>query len=293
MIKKSLLVCLCLLWGTLVNASCDKHDVTFDAVHCSIKNYVEADIELNSTYNSLRKKTPTKDRDILKTNQIDWLDTRNTMCSKQNAAGPIYNVTCLTKSTKKRISVLREIKSGCRSIKCTIKKSSLPIYRKPNLTESSIDGVWAGDNDSVSINNSTPITLGVRLFLLSDGSDICVIENTYFGGALIDSSLFTGDYTRIKTSLAKRKVIFSNTQTVYELKSITLTREQDKININKVPPPTWGAPRNEVYKRVNIEGTTSNQELENVYDEKSGTSLTLNYGEECKGALSFKDSWVY
>ncbi len=110
-----------LLLGLSLSAyadNCDYARNTYDAVHCDNKVYVNADNELNQTYQELRSKLNPQQKTILKRSQLTWIRDRDQSCSGESDVGTVISTGCQLRKTQERNSWLHERLRECITIGC-------------------------------------------------------------------------------------------------------------------------------------------------------------------------------
>lgn len=108
-----------LFWLVPAHAdNCDKPRDDFDGLYCLNKVYLQADKDLNDAYQKLLPKLDTEGRNLLKTRQLAWIDTRNNQCSQRNEKGFFVNLNCATKTTVSRLQFLQDRYRECVSAGC-------------------------------------------------------------------------------------------------------------------------------------------------------------------------------
>ncbi|WP_350560961.1 lysozyme inhibitor LprI family protein [Psychrobacter sp. CAL346-MNA-CIBAN-0220] len=104
-----------LSWGA---QNCDKPINDFDGLYCLTKVYLEADKELNSSYEKLAKRLNTKQKATLKRGQLAWMRERNDRCSYNDEDGFYVNMGCATRTTTERVNFLNERVRECAAGSC-------------------------------------------------------------------------------------------------------------------------------------------------------------------------------
>lgn len=107
----------CLSWVAHAD-NCDHARNTYDAVHCDNKVYVNADNELNKTYQELRGKLNPQQKTILKRSQLAWIRDRDQSCSGESDVGTVVYTGCQLRKTQERNSWLHERLRECKTIGC-------------------------------------------------------------------------------------------------------------------------------------------------------------------------------
>lgn len=99
--------------------NCDNPVNDFDGLYCLTKVYLQADKELNNSYNQLSKKLNSKQRATLKRGQLAWLRERNDRCSyHDDENGFFVNMGCATRVTTHRVNFLNERVRECNAGSC-------------------------------------------------------------------------------------------------------------------------------------------------------------------------------
>lgn len=105
-----------LSWGA---ESCDNPNNDFDSLYCLTKVYLQADKELNASYNKLNRQLNKKQKSTLKRGQLAWLRERNDRCSyKDDENGFFVNMGCATRTTTSRVNFLNERVRECNAGSC-------------------------------------------------------------------------------------------------------------------------------------------------------------------------------
>jgi uncharacterized protein YecT (DUF1311 family) len=123
--RKTTLTVIALLCASnvaLANSACDTPNNDFDGLYCLNKVYQEADKELNDNYKKLKGKLDSEGKELLKTGQLDWIETRNTDCSRRDGAEFFVNLNCATNTTIERSNFLQDrirecVSAGCQNSK--------------------------------------------------------------------------------------------------------------------------------------------------------------------------------
>lgn len=112
--------CVCLLAPTLAfgQQNCDRPRDSFDGLYCLNKVYGQTDTELNQVYGKLAAALPKADKATLKTRQLEWIEDRNSSCSRKIDSGFYVNLNCATKTTRERLEILGERLRECKSSGC-------------------------------------------------------------------------------------------------------------------------------------------------------------------------------
>ena len=118
-VKRTILAfMICFSGAAFANSACDKPRDDFDGLYCLNKVYQEADKELNDNYKKLSAKLDPEGKKTLKTNQLAWIEERNTNCSRRYAVGFFVNLNCATNTTIKRSQFLQDRIRECASSGC-------------------------------------------------------------------------------------------------------------------------------------------------------------------------------
>ena len=123
--RKTTLTVIALLCASnvaLANSACYTPNNDFDGLYCLNKVYQEADKELNDNYKKLKGKLDSEGKELLKTGQLDWIETRNTDCSRRDGAEFFVNLNCATNTTIERSNFLQDrirecVSAGCQNSK--------------------------------------------------------------------------------------------------------------------------------------------------------------------------------
>ncbi|WP_394124329.1 lysozyme inhibitor LprI family protein [Psychrobacter nivimaris] len=102
-------------WGA---ENCDKPNNDFDGLYCLTKVYLEADKELNNSYNKLSKLLNKQQKATLKRGQLAWMRERNDQCSYNDGDGFFVNMRCATNKTANRVNFLNERVRECNAGSC-------------------------------------------------------------------------------------------------------------------------------------------------------------------------------
>jgi uncharacterized protein YecT (DUF1311 family) len=82
------------------------------------KVYQEADKELNENYGKLSSKLDASGKQRLKAGQLNWIEQRNSSCSKREANAFYVNLRCATGTTIERSQFLQDRVRECVSAGC-------------------------------------------------------------------------------------------------------------------------------------------------------------------------------
>ena len=104
-----------LSWGA---ENCDRPNNDFDGLYCLTKVYLEADKELNNSYNKLSKLLNRQQKSTLKRGQLAWMRERNDRCSYHDDGGFFVNMNCATSKTTTRVNFLNERVRECNAGSC-------------------------------------------------------------------------------------------------------------------------------------------------------------------------------
>ncbi|MDN3454248.1 MULTISPECIES: lysozyme inhibitor LprI family protein [unclassified Psychrobacter] len=104
-----------LSWGA---ENCDRPNNDFDGLYCLTKVYLEADKELNNSYNKLSKLLNRQQKSTLKRGQLAWMRERNDRCSYNDDGGFFVNMSCATNKTTTRVNFLNERVRECNAGSC-------------------------------------------------------------------------------------------------------------------------------------------------------------------------------
>jgi uncharacterized protein YecT (DUF1311 family) len=117
---KSCVVALLLSLSTtaFANSNCDHPVNDFDGLYCMSKVFFEADKELNQNYAELVSKIDAAGKTQLKRGQLDWIKTRNRLCSRREDTQFFVNMQCVSEQTISRSEFLRSRIRECASAGC-------------------------------------------------------------------------------------------------------------------------------------------------------------------------------
>lgn len=105
-----------LSWGA---ENCDNPNNDFDSLYCLTKVYLQADKELNNSYNKLSKQLNKKQKSMLKRGQLAWIRDRDDRCSyHDDENGFFVNMGCATRTTTSRVNFLNERVRECNAGSC-------------------------------------------------------------------------------------------------------------------------------------------------------------------------------
>jgi uncharacterized protein YecT (DUF1311 family) len=105
----ALIACICALACVPAHAdsACNKPKNDFDSMYCLNKIYQESDKALNAEYKKQVAKLDAAGKAALKTEQLAWIEQRNSSCSKTDASGFYINLACATQTTALRTQALQ------------------------------------------------------------------------------------------------------------------------------------------------------------------------------------------
>ena len=99
--------------------NCDQPRGSFDQVYCQMKVLVQADAELNTTYQQLLARLPTSARQVLRQTQRAWMVRRDRECVAYDARlGDVVYTGCAVTVTTERLNVLRDRLRECQTSGC-------------------------------------------------------------------------------------------------------------------------------------------------------------------------------
>jgi uncharacterized protein YecT (DUF1311 family) len=113
-----LAILLCAAGAAQANSACDKPKDDFDGLYCLNKVYQEADKELNDNYGKLSSKLDAEGKQRLKAGQLNWIEQRNSNCSKREGNAFFVNLRCATGTTIERSQFLQNRVRECVSAGC-------------------------------------------------------------------------------------------------------------------------------------------------------------------------------
>ena len=116
--NKYFLVCIVLLWAATTWADCIKTTSDYDVVYCGTKLYLQADKDLNDVYHQLVGKLNTDGKQLLKTGQLAWIETRNHQCTETRGNTILVDLDCATRTTVERTQFLTDRQRECLSTGC-------------------------------------------------------------------------------------------------------------------------------------------------------------------------------
>ena len=116
--NKYFLVCIVLLWAAATWADCTKTTSDYDVVYCGTKLYLEADKALNEVYHQLVGKLNTDGKQLVKTGQLAWIETRNHQCTETRGSTILVDLDCATRTTVERTQFLTDRQRECLSTGC-------------------------------------------------------------------------------------------------------------------------------------------------------------------------------
>lgn len=111
-------VLLCAAGAAQANSACDQPKQDFDGLYCLNKVYQEADTELNANYGKLAAKLDADGKKRLKAGQLNWIEERNSACSRRDGTAFYVNLQCATGTTIKRSQFLQNRVRECVSAGC-------------------------------------------------------------------------------------------------------------------------------------------------------------------------------
>ena len=111
-------ILLCAAGAAQANSACDRPKDDFDGLYCLNKVYQEADKELNENYGKLTSKLDAEGKRRLKAGQLNWIQQRNSNCSRTEADAFYVNLRCATNTTIERSQFLQNRVRECVSAGC-------------------------------------------------------------------------------------------------------------------------------------------------------------------------------
>ncbi len=100
------------------DSACDHPKNDFDGLYCLNKVWIEADRNLNTTYQKLNAKLDAAGKASLKRGQLDWIKSRNSSCSEIKGEHFLVDLDCATKTTIDRTKFLEDRYRECASAGC-------------------------------------------------------------------------------------------------------------------------------------------------------------------------------
>jgi uncharacterized protein YecT (DUF1311 family) len=100
------------------SSSCGHPKNDFDGLYCLNKIWIEADHDLNQTFQKLNAKLSVDGKALLKKGQLSWIASRNAACSKTESSGFFVNLKCATDMTIDRTKFLEDRYRECASAGC-------------------------------------------------------------------------------------------------------------------------------------------------------------------------------
>jgi uncharacterized protein YecT (DUF1311 family) len=114
----AVVLCIVPAWG-----DCEKTKSDYDVVYCLSKIYLQADKELNASYQKLvGKLKAADDKRSLKTAQLAWIEARNKRCTEARADTTLVDLDCATRTTVERTQFLNDRYRECVSAGCMSNK---------------------------------------------------------------------------------------------------------------------------------------------------------------------------
>ena len=112
-----ILILLTFLHG-LSYAQCENPRDDFDNLYCLNKIYVQADKDLNTSYQTLKKVIDEEGKILLQKSQLRWIEQRNNQCSFMKDGMFFVSLKCASDTTIERTNFLNDryrecISSGC------------------------------------------------------------------------------------------------------------------------------------------------------------------------------------
>ena len=112
------LVFVCLSLPAFADSACDHPKNDFDGVYCLNKIWIEADQNLNATYQKLNAKLDAAGKSALKQGQREWIKSRNSSCSETKEDHFFVDLDCAAKTTIQRTQFLEDRYRECVSAGC-------------------------------------------------------------------------------------------------------------------------------------------------------------------------------
>lgn len=100
------------------SSACDHPKNDFDGLYCLNKIWIEADHNLNQSFQKLHGKLDADGKVALKKGQLGWIESRNSTCSKTDSSGFFVNLKCATDMTIDRTKFLEDRYRECVSAGC-------------------------------------------------------------------------------------------------------------------------------------------------------------------------------
>jgi uncharacterized protein YecT (DUF1311 family) len=111
-------VFVCLSLPAFADSACDHPKNDFDGLYCLNKIWIEADQNLNTTYQKLSAKLDAAGKAALKKGQLEWMKSRNSSCSENKGEHFLVDLDCAAKTTIARTQFLEDRYRECVSAGC-------------------------------------------------------------------------------------------------------------------------------------------------------------------------------
>lgn len=102
--------------------NCESTRNVYDSIYCTNKIFANADADLNKNYQTLRGKLSERQKDILKTAQLQWIRDRDNACSDESDQS--VEVECNLRYTQERNHWLIERIRECKTVGCKTQRLS-------------------------------------------------------------------------------------------------------------------------------------------------------------------------
>lgn len=97
---------------------CEEPRNGYDATYCKSKLFMESDKELNSVYQELKTSLNAEQKTRLTQAQRNWIDFRDSECSRSKGGAYTINVDCNYKVNRRRSEFLRDRLLECKTGHC-------------------------------------------------------------------------------------------------------------------------------------------------------------------------------
>jgi uncharacterized protein YecT (DUF1311 family) len=99
--------------------NCDNPSNDFDGLYCLNKVYIQADKDLNESYQQLKIRLEATGVAKLRKGQLAWMKNRNSDCSYYDDNGEFFvNMRCTTDTTIERTNFLNDRVRECKATGC-------------------------------------------------------------------------------------------------------------------------------------------------------------------------------
>lgn len=113
-----LFIAMCITGSAVAGSACDNPKNDFDGLYCLNKIYQESDKELNTNYKLLTTLLDTSAKTQLKRSQLEWIQNRNSECSRRDGNAFFVNLECANNMTIGRAQFLQDRIRECKSSGC-------------------------------------------------------------------------------------------------------------------------------------------------------------------------------